>query len=249
MEAYRERKYRAVTNSVDYASFEVMVFETDLMVYVDKVLELELDRIRLLSEAYAKVLRKELTCYIKKNPAFQTTLGPWRDDAAKSLVLRSMIESSREADVGPMAAVAGALAQFGGRHLRNFSQSVIVENGGDLYISSTKETVVGIFAGASRLSMQLGLVVPAGLEVGVCTSSGTVGHSYSAGRADAVCVAARDAAFADALATSLGNMIQDENDFDAALARAKAYDDVLSVLLIYRDTSAVWGELEIMPLR
>lgn len=62
------------------------------------------------------------------------------------------------------------------------------------------------------------------------------------------CVAAEDAALADALATALGNMIQNENDFEAAIAKAKNYAAVLSVLLIYKDKSAIWGGLEIRPL-
>lgn len=248
MTNYVERAYRSITDGGAYASFELAVFETDLKVYVDKRLDKDLDRIKPLTAAYAEALRSELAAYIARNPEFVTTLKPWHDNQVKSPVVRAMIDASTVAGVGPMAAVAGVLAEFSVHYLKNFSRSVIVENGGDIFISAEKETVVGIFAGESPLSMRLGLVVPPGISMGICTSSGTVGPSFSMGKADAACVAAGNAAFADALATALGNMIKDENDFEAAMAKACGYNDVLSVLLIYGDKSAIWGSLEIRPL-
>lgn len=249
MADYIERTYRGITNAGAYASFELAVFETDLKIYVDKRLEKDLDRIKPLTQAYAEALRGELEAYIVRNPEFATTFEPWYDEQAKSPVVRAMIEAGAETGVGPMAAVAGALAEFGARYLHNFSRSVIVENGGDLFVSVVEETVVGVFAGESPLSMRLGLVVPPGMAMGICTSSGTVGPSISMGRADAVCVAAESAAFADALATALGNMVKDERDFEAVMAKARSYDEVLSVLLILGDKSAIWGGLEIRPLQ
>lgn len=248
MADYIERTYRGITDGDTYASFELAVFETDLKIYVDKALEKDLDRIKPLTTAYAEALRGELEAYIVRNPEFAATLEPWRDEEAKSPIVRAMIEAGIKAGVGPMAAVAGTLAEFGARYLHNFSRSVIVENGGDIFVSAEKETIVGVFAGESPLSMRLGLVVPPNRPMGICTSSGTVGPSLSMGRADAVCVAAEDAAFADALATALGNMVKDERDFEAAMTKAKSYGEVLSVLMIYGDKSAIWGGLEIRPL-
>ena len=89
--------------------------------------------------------------------------------------------------VGPMAAVAGAIAEFVGEELLAYSPEVIIENGGDIYIKSLKKRVVGIYAGNSPLTGKIGLEIE-GKEtpIGICTSSGTVGHSLSFGRADAV---------------------------------------------------------------
>lgn len=248
MTDYIERTYRGITDGGAYASFELSVFETDLMVYVDKVLEKDLDELKTKATAYTTSLRRELEAYIAKYPEFALTLTPWSDPKAKSSVVRAMIKAGAQAGVGPMAAVAGTIAEYSARYLHTFSQAVIVENGGDIFVSAAKETVVGVFAGTSPLSMRLGLVVPPDSPMGICTSSGTVGPSFSMGRADAVCVAAKNAALADAFATALGNMVRGEADFEAAMTKARGYSEILSVLLIYGDKSAIWGGLEIRPL-
>lgn len=248
MAEYIERTYRGITDGGAYASFELSVFETDLMIYVDKALEKDLQELKTRTTAYTAALRRELETYIAQHPEFATTLTPWPDPKAKSSVVRAMIKAGAQAGVGPMAAVAGVIAEFSARYLHKFSRAVIVENGGDIFVSTPQETVVGVFAGASPLSMRLGLVVPPDTPMGICTSSGTVGHSLSMGEADAVCVAAQDAALADALATALGNMVKSEADFDAVIAKARNYKEVLHILLIYGTKSAIWGGLEIRPL-
>ena len=107
----------------------------------------------------------------------RTTLSP----------LPSSAECSRRpaaAGVGPMASVAGAMAQAVGITLKQFSDSVIVENGGDCYLDLSEETTVGIFAGpdspfTGKIAIKLG---PERFPIGICTSSGTVGHSLSFGK-------------------------------------------------------------------
>lgn len=248
MADYIERTYRGITDDGAYASFELAVFETDLMIYVDKALEKNLEELKTKTTAYTTSLRRELEAYIARYPEFALTLAPWHDAKAKSSVVRTMIKAGAQAGVGPMAAVAGTIAEFSARYLRNFSQAVIVENGGDIFVSSAQETVVGVFAGTSPLSMQLGLVVPPATPMGICTSSGTVGPSFSMGRADAVCVAAKNTALADAFATAFGNMVKSEADFEDVMNKARGYSEILSVLLICGEKSAIWGGLEIRPL-
>lgn len=248
MTDYVDRSYRGTTGGGAYAGFELSVFETDLMIYVDKALKKDLRDLKTRTTAYTAALRRELEAYIAQYPEFATTLTPWPDPKAKSSVVRAMIMAGAKAGVGPMAAVAGAIAEFSARYLHKFSRAVIVENGGDIFVSAPQETVVGVFAGASPLSMRLGLVVPPDTPLGICTSSGTVGPSFSMGRADAVCVAAKDAALADALATALGNMVKSEADFETVMATARGYKEILHVLLIYGTKSAIWGGLEIRPL-
>lgn len=243
---YIARTYRDIAGR--YVSFEVAVFETDLKIYLDKGLEKDFHRIIPLTTAYIKVLRAELIAYIEQNPAFAAALNPWHDDKIESPLVKEMVVAGNRAGVGPMAAVAGAVATFVANYLKNYSQTVIVENGGDIYVFADTETVVGVFAGESPLSMKLGLVVPPLTTLGICTSSGTVGPALSFGRADAVCVATPNAALADALATTLGNIIQSANDFEAAMRKAQSYNEILSVLFICGDKSAIWGGLEIRPV-
>ena len=91
-----------------------------------------------------------------------------------------------------MAAVAGGIAECVGQGLLDAGhKEIIVENGGDLFLSRSVALTVSIFAGQSPLSNRLGLnIVPEQMPLGICTSSGTVGHSLSFGLADSVTVVA-----------------------------------------------------------
>ena len=117
--------------------------------------------------------------------------------------MKQMIEAGQKAGVGPMAAVAGAIAECVGRELLAFSPEIIIENGGDIYLKCLKKRVVGIFAGKSPLTGKIGLEIDAkDTPLGVCTSSGTVSHSLSFGKADAAVAIAPSATLADAAATA-----------------------------------------------
>ena len=129
------------------------------------------------------------------------------------------------------------------------SPEVIVENGGDIFLRSSKDVTVGIFAGASPLSFRIGLRLPgADHPRGVCTSSGTVGPSLSFGRADAVCVLAPSAALADAAATAAGNVVRSALDLEKGLAKAQAIEGLTGVVIILGDKLAAWGEIELTKI-
>ncbi|MBL0716069.1 MAG: UPF0280 family protein [Desulfosarcina sp.] len=148
-----------------------------------------------------------------------------------------------------MAAVAGALADNVGRVLLDFSEEVIVENGGDIFIAVKNPVTVGIDAGRSPLSGQVGLRLKASdTPLAVCTSSGTVGHSLSCGRADAVCIVARQGALADAAATAVANRIAGPEDLAAGIDFARSIAGLIGVLAICRDQMGVWGQAEVVPL-
>ena len=117
-----------------------------------------------------------------------------------------------------MAAVAGAISEFAGKGLLEYTSQVILENGGDIFIKTDKERKIGIYAGDSVLSGKVALrIIPEATPAGISTSSGTVGHSLSFGRADAVTVVSSDAALADACATAACNKVKTEADIKAAL--------------------------------
>jgi ApbE superfamily uncharacterized protein (UPF0280 family) len=165
------------------------------------------------------------------------------------LVVREMIQGASRTGVGPMAAVAGALAARVGEALAPWSPEVIVENGGDIYLKLLAPATVALFAGQSPLSHRVGLKIDPGLSpLGVCTSSGTVGHSLSFGRADAACVLARNTALADAAATALGNLVQDAGDIGAALEWAAGLPEILGAVVIVGDKLGVRGQVELAPL-
>ena len=150
-----------------------------------------------------------------------------------------------------MAAVAGALAEYVGRGLMPDSRAgVMVENGGDIFIASPVDVVVGLFAGSSELSMQLGLRIPGDrTPVGVCTSSGTIGHSLSFGVADAATVVADNTALADAAATGLGNRVTRQGRIETALEWAMTIPGIRGAVVIRGKQIGFLGDLELAPIK
>jgi ApbE superfamily uncharacterized protein (UPF0280 family) len=97
--------------------------------------------------------------------------------------------------------------------------------------------------------MKIGLAFPAYQEsFAVCTSSGTVGHSLSHGKADAVCVFAKSCALADAAATAIGNRIQSSQEIQAAINWGKKIAGVRGLFVIVDQAMGAWGDLEVTPL-
>jgi ApbE superfamily uncharacterized protein (UPF0280 family) len=125
----------------------------------------------------------------------------------------------------------------------------VVENGGDCFIRVNTPLQISIFAGKSGLSERLALQIkPDSTPLGVCTSSGTVGHSLSLGSADAVTVMAPSTAVADAAATMICNQIQSENDVHQALEFAQKIESISGVIVIYGDHVGAWGDVEMVPV-
>lgn len=207
-----------------------------------------LARSDLSSEALEEVrrVRRRLEEHIAGRPEFATALRPLRQpDEPIEPILRAMYDAGRAAGVGPMAAVAGALAEAVGRKLRESSPEVVAENGGDLYLDLIEDATVGIFAGASPFSGKVGLRIRASrCPLGVCTSSGTVGPSLSFGVADAATVLAPDAALADAVATGVGNRVQGPDDLQGAVDWALTVPGVRGAVAVLGDRLAVRGEVE-----
>jgi hypothetical protein len=241
--SYRKRTYRSRVAPGDLISFEVQIRETDLQILAGKELR---------HEAGDAVLRyrSQLEGYIARYPEFATSLTPIPLDPTAPPIVKSMLVAGQAAQVGPMAAVAGAMAEYVGLDLLAAGAgAVVVENGGDIYFCRNQESVVGIFAGGSPLSNRVGLRIPASLmPLGICTSSGTVGHSLSLGEADAVTVLAKDTALADAVATLVGNAVQPGQSLESALAKGPTVPGVLGVVIIRGEELGAWGEVELVPL-
>ncbi len=239
---YEERTYRRWVQGARLNPQRVTVQETDLSVYADDV------RPERIKEAVIEQ-RGQIERYIERHPGFRTILAPWPDDVTAPPIVREMIRAGRHAGVGPMAAVAGAVAERVGRALLNHTGQVIVENGGDIFLSVDSETVIGLYAGASPLSLRLGLKIdPESTPLSVCTSSGTVGPSKSFGKADAVCVVSPSCALADAAATAIANHVKGPADIEAATRRGQSIPGVLGVLVVAGDKMGVWGQIEITAI-
>lgn len=237
---YQPRTYRQQTASEGLVAFRVCVAETDLFISA----ECDLSRpARQAVQAVRTLIEQEIAL----DRLFLTSLEPLPTRKGCPAVVKAMYEAAQAAGVGPMAAVAGAVAEHVSRALLPYSAQNIVENGGDIYIISQLSRVIGIQAGESPLSGKLGLAIPPG-SLGVCTSSGTVGHSLSLGKADAAVVVADEGARADALATALGNRVKTAADVQPALDWIQTAPGVRQALVIVGETLGVWGEFELTSL-
>ncbi len=233
-------EYRARVAARELVSFRVALGESDLVVACEGPLETE-------ARAALGRHRRDLEAYVAEHPAFLASLAPVAIHPRAPRIVRAMAAAARAAGVGPMAAVAGALAEAVGRSLLRRSREVIVENGGDLFISVQGERVALLDTGPSAFGRALGLLIRPDLgPVGIATSSGTVGGSRSLGRADAACVIARNGALADAAATAVGNAVAAPADIEAGLARARAVPGVLGVVVVVGSRLGAWGQVELV---
>jgi len=237
---YRERTYRNRISKRDLVSFEVKIKETDLYISADSDCR---------DAAIESVHRHRefIEAYIRQNPPFINSITPVETDEFAPAIIKEMTEASRCCGVGPMASVAGAIARNVGLDLMKCSDSVIIENGGDIFLKlMIKDAIVGIFAGDSPLSYKVSIRLKCeGVPVGVCTSSGTVGHSLSFGRADAVCVTSESATLADAAATAICNRVKREGDIKGALDFGLRIKGVMGALIIIGDKLGISGDIEL----
>jgi len=237
-----ERDYRAVMRPEGLVAFQAAIETSDLWIAAESDLT---------AEALAEIarLRAELQDYLRRDPRFAEELKPWmpREDAPG--LARRMAKAARKCGVGPMAAVAGAFAEAVGRKLLASSREVRVENGGDCFLAGERPVTLGLFAGASPLTGNVGFRIrPDQLPCGVCTSSGTVGPSLSFGKADAAVIFSADTALADACATATANLVKSSDDFGQALAFARRIEGVWGAALVARDEFAAWGDIELVRL-
>ncbi|MEW6565214.1 MAG: hypothetical protein AB1404_06915 [Spirochaetota bacterium] len=203
------------TRAAQYGADDIKVDDsgTDDSAAAELATELEQKSSELL-----KGIRRAIQDYGTTHPDFFTSLVPLPFDTESAEPVRSMLRAAWAAGVGPMAAVAGAIAEALGRALQDCFQfdELVIENGGDYWISVKEPLAVRVYGGLSSLSGKVSVIVPPALApCGLACSSGTVGPSLSFGKADAALVLTRDAAAADAWATALGNRLRFQQDLAA----------------------------------
>jgi len=240
---YEERFYRNRMKAEDLEYFQVLEFETDLFLGVDgsamnSILpQMVCNNVR--------QLRQSIVRYNENHPDFISGLIPLALDKHAIPIVRDMLEAGKKTEVGPMAAVAGAVSKYVGQILAPFSKEIIVENGGDLLIKTQKIRRVALYTGNPEFT-DIGLMIkPRENPLGVCTSSGTMGHSLSFGKADTVTVISEDIPLADAAATALGNRIKTPEDIVRGLDWIKTIPGILGALIIIEDQLGAWGEIEL----
>lgn len=245
---WEPRTYRRLVQPIGLDTFEVVDAETDLQIAARG--DLRAHGLPARAAAVVRSLRSDLESYIAGHPRFAESFVPVEVEPEAPEIVRAMAAAGQVAGVGPMAAVAGAIAERVARALWESSRDdVVVENGGDVYLVGRTARRVLVTAGDSPLSERTAVELSATeLPAAVCTSSGRVGHSVSLGTAHAVTVVATDGALADAVATAAANRVHGVRDIEAALAWAQEVAGVRGVLIIVEDRIGVVGGLRIVPV-
>ena len=235
-----DRFYRAWASGKGLCAFGAVLGETDLQIFADFPLPAEAD-------AAIRRARRDIELYAAGHDNFIATLEPMDALPGAPAVVQKMCEAGRLYGVGPMAAVAGVVAECVGRDLLVRSSQIIVENGGDIFFTTTEPPTFGLYAGKhSPFTGKVRFAPSEMTEGGVCTSSGTVGHSISFGHADAVVVLARNTALADAAATAIANCIRSAEDVQPAIDIEKERGILEGGLVAIGDALGAWGAIEIL---
>ncbi len=243
---YEKRSYRERFSTIERRSFVVSYKQTDLWIAVNKEAYsdyIQQEALRLIIE-----LRDQMDNYILNDPEYALSLIPYTPANQAPEIMHLMASASKLAEIGPMSAVAGAVAQYVGVALKEkFSVGeIIVENGGDIYAESISDLDVSVFAGSSPLSERIGLHIPASsFPLGICTSSGTVGPSLSFGKADAVMIICKDTMLADSYATAMANMIKTGRDIPNVIDIIREKKEILSAIIIVDDKMGITGNFQL----
>ncbi len=234
-----KRIYRERFNLDGYEAWETTYKRTNLFVKACKDLRLETFEL-------VKKLWGDLLAYIEKNRDFLTSLEPIKQDKKAPKIAKKMIEASGRSDVGPMASVAGAIAEEVGHLLLKECDECVVENGGDVFLKLNSEPTIGIYTQNTYFKDSLSIKIKISkIPIGVCSSSAKIGPSLSLGKADLSLIIDKDTAFADALATKTANMIKNEDDIETAIEFAKS-KDIEGCLFIKGKKIGIWGKIELV---
>ena len=236
---YQRRFYRDWVKAKDLHLAHIIARETDLQILADKPID------RAFVEERIRTYRLEIENYIDRDRRFLTSLKPLPVEINAPKIIREMSAQTQKANVGPMASVAGAIAEFLGRDLlKKGYKEVIVENGGDIFLKTRKVRSIGVYAGRSRLLSKLRLKIkPKDTPLGICTSSGTIGHSLSFGSADSVVILSKNTILSDAVATATANRIKSKDDLQQAIDFAKSVKGVAGAVVIIKNNLSAWGKV------
>src|SRR3990172_7970434 len=161
-------------------------------------------------------------------------------------VVRRMIEATKrmgEPDLTPLAAVAGTASDMVADFIFGLGGTkVIVDNGGDIAIRLRGGEVakVGVKTDIHDARPAYLISIDSSMGIGGVATSGLGGRSFTKGIASAATVLSKNASFADAAATVIGNFTNVE---DRGIQRALAEK-------IYPDTDILgeWVTIEVGQL-
>jgi ApbE superfamily uncharacterized protein (UPF0280 family) len=187
-----------------FRSFPLRFRHTDALLGVNGLTlndDLLRDRLTgLLARSYGDLDRE-----IAADADFAVSLAPVPARARTPIGMK-MAAAARRFGIGPMAAVAGAVAEALVDDLAGCCGECFCENGGDIALSHRETLQVSVFPGGPPFDRSILLTLPPGKR-GIASSSGEFGHSFSRGQAQMVTVIADTASLADAAATAIANQV------------------------------------------
>ncbi len=174
-------------------------------------IEADEEYLSLAEEAMLKA-REQVEAYIAKDPYFKATFDPYPVRSDMGEVVKHMCNAAQKADVGPMAAVAGAISQAAVTAMVEAGcKHCLVDNGGDIAMRTNRTVTVGLYAGECTPNY-LAIEVPATKRMlGICTLLRHGRAVHIPGQGDLATVISEDVALSDACATKLGNLITEDD--------------------------------------
>jgi uncharacterized protein len=241
--SYDHRFYRAWHSSASLSRFELKIEESDLLILCDGADTL----IRTVAEKTLRQARNKIKRKIHQSPAFGHALSPLLSEKSDADIIKDMSSAAETWNVGPMAAVAGAVAEAVARAIAAHATAVLVENGGDIFAVTPDTVRFGLYAGEdSPFGHALTFEVAAASGTAICTSSGKIGPSLSFGNADAVVAIHPRGSVADAAATAIANRIRHPSDIDKIMAEAARDRRLSGVIACMGEKLGMWGDIRLV---
>jgi uncharacterized protein len=232
--------YRILVDSKDKFSWNVKYRYSDLFVVSNKDISLEI--LPILFDFY-KIIDK----FTESHPSFLKTFNSYISDNEFPGIIKKMCDQSAVFNVGPMASVAGAVCEYLAGGLSKDVSYLAIENGGDIYIKSPNDITAGLFAKNKYFNDSIKIKIKKEmLPCGIASSSGTLGHSISLGKADLAAVVCRSAILADSAATAVGNMINTKEDIEKTINHFKNFKEIEGLVLIKDDKIGLFGNIELV---
>ena len=232
--------YRSSVEKNNKYTWHIVYKHSDLLISSDK-------DIGAIIEEPLKEIYSQLEFCIRKDPQFLKSLVPLAQKSYYPEAIKKMCRLSSEFNVGPMAAVAGIVNDFLSQRVEKLCSYLVIENGGDIYAKSGSDLKIGIYAGNNFFSDKIVFKINSSdMPCGICSSSGTFGHSLSLGKCDLAVIISGSPVSADAAATAAANSVKSEEDIGKSIDYFYSFKSVLGILLIKNKKIGIKGNLQLL---
>lgn len=206
------------------------------ILYKNSRIKILTDKRPLIKQAFNELVKQRtlIENYIKKDIFFLSTLKPCKIKKSAPKIVKLMAEGAKIANVGPMASVAGTIAEFIAKKLlQKGAKTAVVENGGDIFAVTNKEIIIGLFSGKNKIAEKLAFKLNKNnTPLAICSSSSLLGHSISFGKCDLATIFSKKSYIADAVATAVANKVKEIKDIEPTLNWAIKLKDVQGIIII-----------------